>query len=1611
MPTISVSRITIDEGNFSRPTVEFRVTLSEPTLDAVTMDYRAFGDTAWDSDFFGGFASSSNFGTLTIPPGDTTGIITLSIQPDSVDERDENFGLQLENLSSNAEFDNGETVLRTGGIIRDDDGTGQNRSIFVSDVVLVEGDSGSKEAVFDIRLSREATSTFSVSYATKDISAVAGQDYSARSGTLTFRPGDDFKQVRVPVTSDSVAEITESFGLTLGVSSSLNIDISGASGEAFIRDDDSGSGPVVSVKRAVIEEDDFSNKPLAFEISLSEAAIDVVTLEYQVFAGTIDELDVASRLPSTTNAAQVTFDPGETTKVVYIRTRGDLEEERDEDLIFQLENLSSNATFAGGEDIIRTTGVIQDDDGVGPDLSLFVSDPILVEGDSGTKEAVFEIVLSRPATSSFRVDYETQDGSAVAGQDYTRTTGTLSFQPGEDIKVVRVPVNGDTRIETSETFSLVLDAPSTPSITVGGGLAGEATIRDDDAANGRPVISIAPAVVDESDFSTHTLAFQVTLSEPALDEVTVAYEALRGTSEDVDLISLFGDRGTVGTVSFAPGETSQTILLNVRGDRDDERDESIVMQLSEPSSNAALAGGGPVLRATGVIRDNDGLGPNLSLLVSDPILLEGDGRTQEAVFELRLSRPATTDISVDYATSDIEAVAGQDYRSVTGTASFAPGEEVKYVRVPVIGDQTVEASESFALTASLRSGPSIGTEGLSGTAVIRDDDGGAGPVVTIRPAVVDEASGSRSLLFSVSLSEATTDPVTFDYKPIANTAQEGDLGSTFDTRTNTSTLTFEPGETEKTIRILALSDRVDERDEGLTLQASNLSTNARFAGGEDIVRLNGVIRDTDGTGLDLAVIVSEPILLEGDRGRGEAVFELRLSRPATEDLQIRYETRDITATAGEDYVAVSGTATFAPGEEVKSVRVPIIADTIPELSESFGLAVTSPSSPRLDDAARVGEALIRDDDGATSSGSILTVEDAVTIEGRTLLYTVSLSEPSQDVVTAEYRLIAGTATDPDISGGLGRNTGTVQIDPGDTTATIAIRTNRDFTDERDESLFLRLDNIAGASFSGGTDSVTTVGFIRDTDGVGANRAAAVTPTLVSEAGAGATAYEIKVNLSQPATGRTTFEVEALDQTARIGRDYRLIDETVTFEVGDDSAGIRIEVLGDGRANEGTETFALSLTPAPNAPFVGNVQDAVISIADGPSVPTDAPDDRVGTGGNDAIRLLGGNDRFDGLAGNDDIRGDGGRDTLIGGSGEDTLRGGSGADLLIGGVVTDVSTGAKGQVFRVYQATLDRLPDTGGFENWTGRIERGERSLVEVISGFTNSPEFQSTYGALNNTQFVNLLYNNVLGRDADAGGLARWTGELAAGASRAEVVRGFSESQEFKNNTNDEASAFAEARDQAEFIDDVFRLYRATLDRSPDTTGLLNWSGRLADGRSLESVAQGFVNSPEFQRDYGGQDDRGFVTLLYNNVLGREPDDRGLARWTGELANGASRAEVVLGFSQSPEFVRSTSSAVDRYMQRRDGDVLEGGPGNDVLAGSLFADEFVFDADHDGRDLVLQLDPWDALRFRDFGYDSRADVLAEMRQAGPDLVFADQGVTITFADRTLADLDDVQFIF
>jgi Calx-beta domain/FG-GAP-like repeat len=223
--------------------------------------------------------------------------------------------------------------------------------------------------------------------------------------------------------------------------------------------------------------------------------------------------------------------------------------------------------------------------------------------------------------------------------------------------------------------------------------------------------------------------------------------------------------------------------------------------------------------AASVLLLNDGnWGPYLS--VSDATVKEGNMGTAVATFTVGLSDASTQPVTVAFATGDGSAIAGSDYQAAGGTLTFAPGETSKTITVLVNGDRLPEPNETFFVNLSSPTNATITVS--SGTGRILDDE----PRISISDVSKYEGKKNQTTLFTftVTLSAAYDQPVTMSYRSVDGTGKTSDA----DYMAKTGTLTFNPGETTKTITIVVNGDSKKEADETFYLDLFGLCSNGLF---------------------------------------------------------------------------------------------------------------------------------------------------------------------------------------------------------------------------------------------------------------------------------------------------------------------------------------------------------------------------------------------------------------------------------------------------------------------------------------------------------------------------------------------------------------------------------------------------------------------------------------------------------------------------------------------------------------------------------------------------------------------------------------------------------------
>lgn len=251
---------------------------------------------------------------------------------------------------------------------------------------------------------------------------------------------------------------------------------------------------------------------------------------------------------------------------------------------------------AGGAMPSATVVITVGSGGGGGTPSLSIGDVSVTEGNAGTtKMATFTITRTGSTAGASTVKSSTVNATAMSGSDYTAVPATtVSFAAGETSKTVNITVLGDNTVESDETFKVKLTVPTGATISDAAGIG---TIVDDDqGGGGASAFSVDNVTVNEANNGqSSTATFTVTRSNGTGTASVKVVTAPGTATKNVDYT-----HKAATVVSFAAGETSKMVTVNVIGDNVNENNETFFLKLTTPV-NGTIA----VLKGKGTIIDND----------------------------------------------------------------------------------------------------------------------------------------------------------------------------------------------------------------------------------------------------------------------------------------------------------------------------------------------------------------------------------------------------------------------------------------------------------------------------------------------------------------------------------------------------------------------------------------------------------------------------------------------------------------------------------------------------------------------------------------------------------------------------------------------------------------------------------------------------------------------------------------------------------------------------------------------------------------------------------------------------------------------------------------------
>lgn len=802
-----------------------------------------------------------------------------------------------------------------------------------------------------------------------------------------------------------------------------------------------------------------------------------------------------------------------------------------------------------------------------PPPTVSIADVSQNEGNSGTSNMVFTVTMASALTSPVTFNYATSNGTATSGSDYVATSGSATIPAGSTSVTIAVPINGDTTVETDETYNLTLSGLSSNAVFTRNMAVG--TIRNDDVPP--PTVSVADVSQNEGNSGTSNMVFTVTLSAAAAAPVTFAYATANGTATaGSDYVA------ATGTATIPAGSTSVTIPVVVNGDTTVESDETLTLNLSNISSNATFARA----TATGTIKNDDVPPPTVS--VADVSKAEGNSGTSNMVFTVTLSAATTAPVTFSYATADGTGTAGSDYVAASGTATIPAGSTSVTINVGINGDTTIENDEALTLNLSNLSANATFARATA-TGTITNDD--FPPSVSVADVSKAEGnSGTSNMVFTVTLSVAQASPVTFNYATADGTATAGS-----DYVATSGTATIPAGSTSVTIPVVISGDTTIEPNETLTLTLSGITSNAVISR----ATATGTITNDDFP--PLGVSVADVSRAEGNSGSSNMVFTVRLSAATTAPVTFSFATSDVSATAGSDYASRSGTATIAAGRTSINISVPIYGDTTFEPDETLKLTLSNLSSNAQFTKAEAIATIVNDDAPPPVQISINDIQVTEGNSGNTpATFTMTLDRPSPVAVSVDYYTYGLTAT-PGYD--YQAQFGTLTIPAGATSGTVTVPVYGDVEVESNETFQLNIYNATnGAAIADGTG----IGTITNDD---AFSRLSVADIRVAEGNSGTTMANFTVSLDQANSGDVSFWYYTYDISASAFSDYEPPFAQFTIPAGETTATLSIPIYGDTEV-EADEVFELFMYGASsNAILESNSALCTIVNDDTPQVPS------------------------------------------------------------------------------------------------------------------------------------------------------------------------------------------------------------------------------------------------------------------------------------------------------------------------------------------------------------------------------------------------------------------------
>ena len=607
-------------------------------------------------------------------------------------------------------------------------------------------------------------------------------------------------------------------------------------------------------------------------------------------------------------------------------------------------SVTGNAATNGLLDALNTYLAAQ------PQLS--VNDQTVSEG-AGT--VTFTVTLSSASADTITVKYETHDGTASAGSDYTAvSTGTLTFNAGETTKTVVVNITDDGNAESSENLSLLLHDPTFAAISDDTGVA---TITDNDGG-ATPGITLG-SISGHTTEAGGTATFTVELDSAPAQNVTIAVSSSNSAE------------GTVSssTLTFTPANWNTPQTVTVTGVDDSVVDGNVNYQvdLASASSDSSYNN----LTTSRAVTNDDNDSASLSLSAISRHTTEAG---QTATFTVKLASQPTQSVKVGVSSSNT-AEGTVDTSSLTFTT--ANWNTPQTITVTGVDDFSIDGNANYQIDLASSSTDNNYNNLTANRSVTNDDDDSATLVLGAISRHTTEAG--QTATFTVKLGSQPAQGVTVGVSS-SNTA-EGTVDA--------SSLSFSTGNwnTPQTITITGVDDSLDDGD--IAYQIDLLSSSADNS--YDKLSTNRAVTNDDD---DTAGLTLGSISRHTTEAGQTATFSVKLASQPTQDVKVGVSSSN---TAEGTVDASSLTFTAANWNTPQTITVTGVDDSVDDGDIAYQIDLASTSSDGKYNSLTANRA-VTNDNNDTAGLTLGSISRHTTEAGQTATFTVKLAtQPTQDV--------------------------------------------------------------------------------------------------------------------------------------------------------------------------------------------------------------------------------------------------------------------------------------------------------------------------------------------------------------------------------------------------------------------------------------------------------------------------------------------------------------------------------------------------------------------------------------------------------------------------------------